>query len=245
MRSPRSACARPPPPTRWSAAPAPPTRTPSASTTASAKSRSRCSSRATCASSCSAPTSSGWSAWRDACPAICPRRRSPRREEPSGPCGQLDRGKDGQGRVRARHIPQRGGAPDRRTRSPRAAPRPKPRPSRPSAPSTARRSPAGWRPARRATLGEQASKATMAGFAAEISALAIRYGLHSAPEPRRPRIRLQGRVRSEQARRHPQAALRLPVPEPRSGARLGAPEGRALRSAALAHDRPDPPRRSR
>ncbi len=30
-------------------------------------------------------------------------------------------------------------------------------------------------------LGEEASKATMAGFAAEISALAIRYGLHSAP----------------------------------------------------------------
>lgn len=30
-------------------------------------------------------------------------------------------------------------------------------------------------------LGEEASKATMAGFAAEVSALAIRYGLHSAP----------------------------------------------------------------
>jgi hydrophobe/amphiphile efflux-3 (HAE3) family protein len=30
-------------------------------------------------------------------------------------------------------------------------------------------------------LGEEASKVTMAGFAAEISALAIRYGLHSAP----------------------------------------------------------------
>ena len=43
--------------------------------------------------------------------------------------------------------------------------------------------------------GTQARKATMAGFAAEISALAIRYGLTSAPQPRYdPRIRLESRV---------------------------------------------------
>ena len=61
------------------------------------------------------------------------------------------------------------------------------------------------------------------------------------PHPRRPRIRLEGRVRSDQAIGHSQPTLRLPLPESRSGARLDTPEGRSLRSAALAHDRLDSP----
>ena len=62
-----------------------------------------------------------------------------------------------------------------------------------------------------------------------------------ATEHRRRRLRRQARVRLEQAGRHAEGALRLPVPEPGRGARVGADEGRALRSGEDAHDRPDPP----
>ena len=61
-----------------------------------------------------------------------------------------------------------------------------------------------------------------------------------AAEHRRPQLRLDARVRLEQARGHAQGALRLPVPEPRRGARVGADEGRALRRRTDANDRADP-----
>ena len=78
------------------------------------------------------------------------------------------------------------------------------------------------RPSRRARL-------TLARFQESLATLALRYGLTAPAEHRRTELRLDARVRPTQAGRHAQAALRLPVPEPQLGARLGAPARRALR----------------
>ncbi len=72
------------------------------------------------------------------------------------------------------------------------------------------------------TLGKQAGKITTARFQEGLVTLALQYGLTSKPSYRQQRLRNGARIRLEQARGHAQATLRLPVPEPRSGAHLGA-----------------------
>ena len=62
-----------------------------------------------------------------------------------------------------------------------------------------------------------------------------------AAEPRRPQFRLHARVRLDQAGRDAEGALRLPLSEPRLGARFGADEGRAVREREVADDRRDSP----
>ena len=95
--------------------------------------------------------------------------------------------------------------------------------------------------AKRATSGEQASKITIARFQEVLAKLALEYGLTSQPSIDNRELRLGGRVRLEQAGGHAQAALRLPVPEPRRGARLGAHEGAGSHEAQRnTHDRADP-----
>lgn len=62
------------------------------------------------------------------------------------------------------------------------------------------------------------------------------------PQPQRPGLRVHACVRQHrQAPRDPQAAPRLSLPQPRIRARLGAHEGGAERSRAIAHDRADSP----
>ena len=151
----------------------------------------------------------------------------------TGPAAQLARAQHGQGRVRPGHVHQRGRR-RRSTNSSRAQTRAgrSRRPSRPNASSPARRSRAGSAPreARRARApgaqghDRRASQESLA-------TLALQYGLTAPPEPRRHELRLDARVRLDQARGHAQAALRLPVPEPRRGARLGAHARRALSEA--------------
>ncbi len=93
------------------------------------------------------------------------------------------------------------------------------------------------------TLAEEAGKITRERYAQQLELLGSEYGVSAPPHAQRPELRLHARVRQHrEAAGHPQAALRLPLPRPRSGADLGAHEGRFERSAAHAHNRRDPPR---
>ena len=149
----------------------------------------------------------------------------------NGPCGQLARARTVKVVLRAGDVRQRGGRPDRRTaRRPRPS-RPKPRPSRPNRRSTsaalARGLPA-QRGARARPPGEQDHDRRASRRASRRSR--SQYGLTARPSIEDRELRLDARVRLDQAGGHAEAALRLPVPEPRRRARLGADAGGAVGS---------------
>ena len=75
---------------------------------------------------------------------------------------------------------------------------------------------AGSAPPKPQTLGKQASKITLARFQEGLATLALQYGLTSQPSLDDPNFVSTLVFDSDQARRHAQAALRLPVPEPRT-----------------------------
>ena len=145
----------------------------------------------------------------------------------------------GEGRVRARNVRQRGRERDRR----------RPRDAGSVGPGAGCRS---------GTSGEEgragaravacaSERVGQAGIADHHHALpggsggagaAVRP--HGPSQPRGSQFRLDARVRSEQARRHAQATLRIPVSKPRRRARVGAHARRAVRKPAHAHDRADP-----
>ena len=160
----------------------------------------------------------------------------------NGPCGQLARAKTVKVVFGPGHVHQRGG----RTRSTNSSPR---RPSRPkpqAKQAEARRHAGGARAraARRRSArrsAQQASKITIGALPGGPRDARAAVRPDRAAEPRRPELRLDAGVRLDQAGRHAQAALRLPVPEPRRGAvsvRMKAGLSEAQRDA---HDRADPP----
>ncbi len=147
-------------------------------------------------------------------------------------------GEDCEGGARAGNVRQRGRRTDRRTadradqagRSPGARSATGREQCRARARALSRGS-AGAGPA-----GEQDHDGALPGGGRDVGA-AIRADLQA--EPRRSRVRVHAGVRLQQAGRHSQAALRLPVPEPGSGADLGADESRSVAGSAHAHDRAD------
>ena len=140
-------------------------------------------------------------------------------------------GKDGEGRVRAGHVHQRGGRTDRRTADRRdQAGRSRGQAGRNcGAQGRARARGKRRRSGEARQAGELDHARALQGGPRDAGA-AVR--AHRAAEPRRPELRLDAGVRLEQAGGHAEGALRLPVPEPRSGVDLGALEGRSERSAS-------------
>ena len=146
---------------------------------------------------------------------------------------------DGEGRVRAGHVRQRVGRTDRRTaRGADQAGRSRGEAGRNGGAqgrARARRKRSSRGEARQA--GELDHARALQGGPRDAGAPVRADG---AAEPRRRELRLDARVRLEQAGGHAEGTLRLPVPEPRSGLDLGAAEGGPERTRAHAHDRAGP-----
>ena len=80
------------------------------------------------------------------------------------------------------------------------------------------------------SLGQRASKVTIARFQEELVTLALKYGLTARPSIDEPNFVSTLVFDPAKPAGHPQAALRLPVPQLGLGADLGPHEGRAERS---------------
>ena len=171
-----------------------------------------------------------------------PRRRAAARGRGQRPLRPAGSAGHREGRDRPRHVRQRGRRTDRRDALHAGQPgRAGGRPERTG------RQPPRAQPGPRRRRSEQARQGSRHDHARTLRPAARAAGGRVRPQraahAQRPELRLHARVRQHrEAAGHPQAALRLPLPRPRSGADLGAYEGGAERSAAHADDRADPPR---